>query len=182
MRLCTHTSLIIEDRAWNSRFLCPPPPPSASFFFSISLFNHALLSLPPSGIVALHLCYLTPSYAALLMQLFNTKQPALFFFFLPCPVFFPMQPLFVSPLFLQLFRAGTTDPRRDCYYKPQPQPPPSRWSVFALSLSLFCYRHHRRFFFSLWMFFDWMRGERVFGSVRAINNFLYLSKRTQTHR
>ena len=40
-------------------------------------------------------------------------------------------------------------------------PPPSRWSVFALSLSLFCYRHHRRFFFSLWMFFDWMRGERV---------------------
>ena len=96
---------------------------------------HFSLSPPlSSGIVALHLCYLTPSYAALLMQLFNTKQPALFFFFLPCPVFFTMQPLFVSPLFLQLFRAGTTDPRRDCYYKKHPPPP--RVGLFLLSLSL----------------------------------------------
>ena len=92
-----------------------------------------------------------------------------------------MQPLFVSPLFLQLFRAGTTDPRRDCYYKKHPPPP--RVGLFLLSLSLFCYRHHRRFFFFALDVFRLDEGRAcVFGSVRAINNFLYLSKRTQTHR
>ena len=78
------------------------------------------------------------------MQLFNTKQPALFFFFLPCPVFFTMQPLFVSPLLLQLFRAGTTDPRRDCYYKKHPPP---RVGLFLLSLSLLLSSSSSFFFF-----------------------------------
>ena len=71
-----------------------------------------------------------------------------------------MQPLFVSPLFLQLFRAGTTDPRRDCYYKKHP-PPLALVCFCSLSLSFVIVVIVVFFFFSLWMFFDWMRGERV---------------------
>ncbi|KAN0137480.1 hypothetical protein V8E53_004531 [Lactarius tabidus] len=45
------------------------------------------------GIVALHLCYLTPIVPALLMQLFNNKQPALFLFCFS-PLFFILRFVF----------------------------------------------------------------------------------------
>ena len=137
-----------------------PSSPFRLFFFSISLFNHALLSLlPPSGIVALHLCYLTPSYAALLMQLFNTKQPALFFSFYPVLSFLPCSLCLSLPCSYSYFALAQQIPVVIVITKNTPPPP--RVGLFLLSLSLLLSSSSSFFFFSLWMFFDWMRGERV---------------------